>query len=332
MQAGDSITARPTAENQALSIWDSQYESSSKAFDYYREEVSRIYLPWSPQRSQDAEFQARIATVPVGNGFISRHRCIPHVSVRSARDIAVSDRECSYLLLILGGQLSSARDDCLAIAQSGDIVLFDSTRPTELKLEGDFDALVVTIPKTDLRGGHQSDAYACNMLLAEQRTPLPRCLDLMADVMASASAEEMAAHYDAVISLLPIEAGCFANGRASDDGQKSSINILLRNILAFIDQDIANGDLTPQQVADEFDISVRYVHKLFIESGTTFRSYTTARRLENVCNDLVAPTSWRQPISAVAFRWGFNDLSSFNRAFKNRFACTPSQFRNRAGY
>jgi AraC-like DNA-binding protein len=33
----------------------------------------------------------------------------------------------------------------------------------------------------------------------------------------------------------------------------------------------------------------------------------------------------------VAFRWGFNELSSFNRAFKKKYGCTPSQFRARVG-
>jgi AraC-like DNA-binding protein len=50
-----------------------------------------------------------------------------------------------------------------------------------------------------------------------------------------------------------------------------------------------------------------------------------------VRRDLVSPTSRHVPISFVAYRWGFNDLSSFNRSFKNRFGCTPSRYRLHGG-
>jgi AraC-like DNA-binding protein len=109
------------------------------------------------------------------------------------------------------------------------------------------------------------------------------------------------------------------------------VHYLLRGILSHIDQNIANAELSPNRVADQFGISVRYVHKLFIGCGVTFCSYTTARRLDYICKDLVSPACRQQPISLVAFRWGFNDLSSFNRAFKSRYGCTPSQFRMRSG-
>jgi len=33
-------------------------------------------------------------------------------------------------------------------------------------------------------------------------------------------------------------------------------------------------------------------------------------------------------ISDIAFRWGFNDLSYFNRSFRGRFEMTPRQWRN----
>jgi AraC-like DNA-binding protein len=150
----------------------------------------------------------------------------------------------------------------------------------------------------------------------------------MSELMPYASPDEMAGFYHAVCALLPIEADYFECQR---NEQKTNINCLLKSILGHIDQNIANSDLTPHHVADQFGISVRYVHKLFIGCGMTFRSYATSRRLDYVCKDLISHASRREPISLVAFRWGFNDLSSFNRAFRQRYGCTPSQYRHRAG-
>jgi len=33
-------------------------------------------------------------------------------------------------------------------------------------------------------------------------------------------------------------------------------------------------------------------------------------------------------ISEIAYRWGFNDLSHFNKAFRARFDMTPREWRN----
>jgi AraC family transcriptional activator of tynA and feaB len=35
-------------------------------------------------------------------------------------------------------------------------------------------------------------------------------------------------------------------------------------------------------------------------------------------------------ISEIAYAWGFNDLSHFNRAFRQRFDMTPSEWRESA--
>ena len=35
-------------------------------------------------------------------------------------------------------------------------------------------------------------------------------------------------------------------------------------------------------------------------------------------------------ISEIAYRWGFNDLSHFNKSFRARFDRTPTEWRNEA--
>jgi AraC-like DNA-binding protein len=43
--------------------------------------------------------------------------------------------------------------------------------------------------------------------------------------------------------------------------------------------------------------------------------------------DLVSSASRALPIFAIVYKWGFNDLSTFNRAFKNKFGRPPSRVR-----
>ncbi len=329
MIGGNAISQRRTESTSLLAVWDTHCVPPREAFALYGETISKVYMPWSAERNCDGAFQARIETARIGNGSVSSHRCTPHASVRTAHDVANSPIECCYLVRVLSGQLKCEQGESSTVAQAGDTLLFDSAQPAKTWMgRSAFHALVITVPKSELTGATKMDCRLSNTLLKQDRTPLSKCLILMANLMPSASKDEISALYQAVRSLLPIEAGCF-DGDA--DVSHGNINLVLRGILGHIDQNIANTDLTPHHVARQFGISVRYVHKLFIGCGMTFRSYTTARRLDYVCKDLTSPASRQQPISLVAFRWGFNDLSSFNRAFKSRYGCTPTQYRNWGG-
>lgn len=311
-------------------IWDTQYIPSSKALAFYRDALSKVYMQWSPEFPRGEEFQARVETGFVENGSITRHRCTPHVTSRTPADISKATGEATYLVMMLSGGAEWLQGGRSTMTTQGDIVVIDSVQPAKVVMApSPFDAVIITIPKGDLDPACRGSDGLVNALLQRDRTPLRKCMHLIADRMISASSEELSSLYDASVALLPLEAGCFEAQEKKDSGEKQ--HYLLRAILEYVDQNISGGELSPKSVAEKFGISTRYVHKLFIASGVTFCSHITARRLEYIVRDLLSPASRQQPISSLAFRWGFNDLSSFNRAFRGRYGCTPSQFRMRAG-
>jgi AraC-like DNA-binding protein len=54
--------------------------------------------------------------------------------------------------------------------------------------------------------------------------------------------------------------------------------------------------------------------------------YVRDLRLERCRRDLLDPRLPDRSISTVAFRWGFGDLSGFNRAFRDAFGITTSRW------
>ena len=87
-------------------------------------------------------------------------------------------------------------------------------------------------------------------------------------------------------------------------------------------------DLTPAQVAAKAGISVRTLHRIFQETGETFWSWIRDKRLERCYADLTAPPLSKRTITEVAFRWGFNELSTFDRNFRKRYGSSPRQVRS----
>lgn len=83
-------------------------------------------------------------------------------------------------------------------------------------------------------------------------------------------------------------------------------------------------------VAARHGVSVRYVQRLFEESGLTFTAYLTEQRLAAAYKALRRRAAADVPVSTIAFDCGFADVSHFNRSFRQRFGCTPSDVRNAA--
>ncbi len=80
-------------------------------------------------------------------------------------------------------------------------------------------------------------------------------------------------------------------------------------------------------VAAGVGLSPRYINDLFRDEGTSLMRHVWRRRLENCRKDLANPAHAGQRLTEIAFHWGFNDLSHFSRAFRQRFGCSPREYR-----
>jgi AraC-like DNA-binding protein len=156
--------------------------------------------------------------------------------------------------------------------------------------------------------------------------PLSSSLAFLAENMSSLSGVEVAGLFDACVSLLPVAVG-YADRERSEKADIPQANEMLRAILDFVNRHISSADLSPQAAAENLGISVRYLHKLFAAKHTTFGSYVTAKRLDLIRRDLISPSCRYEAIAILAYRWGFKELSTFNRSFKQRYGMPPRQYR-----
>ena len=102
-------------------------------------------------------------------------------------------------------------------------------------------------------------------------------------------------------------------------------------LLSFCRQNLGNADLSPQQAADHLGISVRTLHSRFRQTGRSFGRWLLESRLEGCSAALRDANQKPLNISEIAYRWGFNDLSHFNRSFRAHFAMTPREWRRGDG-
>ncbi len=146
----------------------------------------------------------------------------------------------------------------------------------------------------------------------------------------SANLSEIEQHTLAASFLELAGAVIRASAKPADETQASNQPALMRRILSYMDEHYTDCELTPERVAKANGISMRYLHRLFQQSGTTVCKWIWERRLKATREDLLDPSMGKMRISEIAFRRGFNDPAHFSRSFRDRFGISPSKLRSKA--
>jgi AraC-like DNA-binding protein len=155
---------------------------------------------------------------------------------------------------------------------------------------------------------------------------LLRYLELAEDDTVAAEPHLSSAFADHVCDLLAL-----ALGATRDSAELAQSRGLSAARLQAMKDDIRrsahNPDLTVHTVAARQGVSLRYVQRAFEESGSTFTQYLAEQRLTAAYKALRRHALSAVPISTIALDCGFSDVSHFNRLFRQRFGCTPSDVR-----
>jgi len=98
----------------------------------------------------------------------------------------------------------------------------------------------------------------------------------------------------------------------------------VQKVKTFIDQNYRQ-DIRLNQLADIAGMSPSAFSRFFkLHTGRNLSEYIIDYRLGHACRLLVDST---HSIAEISFSCGFNNLSNFNRIFKKRKGCSPSEFR-----
>lgn len=105
--------------------------------------------------------------------------------------------------------------------------------------------------------------------------------------------------------------------------------VALRSVQHFIDQHLADAELTPAGIAAAQHMSVRSLQRLFARHKLTVAGWVRAQRLARCRSDLADPRLCQLPVQHIAARWGFTAAAHFSRSFRAAYGITPNEFRRR---
>ncbi|QKJ18960.1 helix-turn-helix transcriptional regulator [Microbacterium hominis] len=98
-------------------------------------------------------------------------------------------------------------------------------------------------------------------------------------------------------------------------------------IMLYVSAHLNDPDLTAEGVASRFSISRRYLYVILNRMGISLGDWLRSERLTLAASMLRDPSQWHVPVSQIAQHVGFIDHSSFSRAFREHYGCTPTEWR-----
>lgn len=274
---------------------------------------------------RDHDFSGRFIGKHIHDLSFAKIRQNARKTERTRRELAHVDPDFFHLFLQLAGRSQVTEEAYQVSLSTGDLVLMDGAKQSQILFDQENEHLCLIIPKPLLYGVSESSDLKSNTVA---RGPAAMMLGSLlraafSDQHALSTAQSVAIH-NSIIQLIG------ATWQSHQESLEAAEPALLRLIQEDLLGRLNSASHTPHNVASAYGVSVRCIHRLFSEAGTTLGEWLRESRLERCARDLRDPAHSAENITEIAYRWGFNESAHFSRCFKAAFGCSPRDYRSRA--
>jgi AraC-like DNA-binding protein len=298
-------------------------------FSFWRDMTSEAVVPFSIDTDHRSDFRATAEMQDLGVMQLSRLSYPALCARRSDRLIRQSDPELLLVSHVPNGRMVSrfGRDEL--IGDSGNLIIYDTSRPTTVTNEMGVTNVILQLPRSAL----DPKGTWTERLLA---SPIPTShgigavLAFILDDLARHGADHppaVTAQLTTTVLELLSAAGRIASGAAVGLSAGSRQWIRQNQIHDYIRRRLGDPALTAKAVAEAHGLSIRQLHRVFQSDGESPSAWIRRQRLERCRRDLADPALASRPVVAIGARWGFPDPATFNRAFRRAFGLPPGEYR-----
>jgi len=300
----------------------------SRRFELWQEAACDTFVGLDCRRLSQRPFRGEITTVAVQGFHFSTVRSRDQQVTRTTHRIREGREEVLLVSAMLSGTGVFAQDGREARLGPGEFVCYDSTRPYTLHCDGDFEQLVLHMPR-EMITRQLGRTELLTARAVRYNTPMGQLVFPFLRNVASlvATAEPVTARRLADISLRLLTTAFGELLCVQADNQTCARTALLYRAKSFIDAHLHDTELNTRRVACELRISVRYLQDLFHAEGTTVSDSIWSARLAKSREALVDPLRANESITQIAASVGFSDFAHFSRRFKAAYHLCPRDYR-----
>lgn len=275
--------------------------------------------------SQSPYFSASLDSQTVGRLSLSRVRSDPAVYTRTPEHLSRATQE--DFLITLNNRHPAAFRQCGrdTVCHTGNFLLELSHEPYHFSAELPLDVYVLKVPKTVLKEYlRQPERYCALDFNGHSGIGL---LFRRHALNTAAMLEDMDEAGIGLVEKQLLELFAHAVGRDDRVLQTADSAVRAAHLLRieqYAAARLGHSDLSPEQAAAACGISVRYLHLIFKDTGTTFTEWLRSRRLETARRCLEQP-GFGGTLAELAYSLGFTDQSHFSKAYRLRFGESPRE-------
>lgn len=319
---GEPVAAGPAASNTRRAV----------SFDTWRQSIANVF-DVAADPDEIGRFDGSFACYST-NRFVLTNL---HASrVRLVRSNATIERDqldhFAVTFFAAGGATTGAEQISIDTSQ-GDVVVTDLSRPATLQfavLQSISEAITLWLPRHRFQGSISTEndmhgivfkgATAAGMMLGY-------CLQCLSDQHHSLTYDQFDSLADGLIEFAVNAVRTIP--RATLDPRVDRPLASFVTIRRYIERNLASPSLGVNSIAVNFGLSRSSVYRLFEPVGG-IASYIRKARLQRTWVEIVAPELADQRIAQIAYRYGFSNLGTFNRLFRNVYGLSPGDARRNA--
>ncbi|MCV7408545.1 helix-turn-helix domain-containing protein [Mycobacterium florentinum] len=300
--------------------------------------VGDTFVPVALSIGDADSFRAKVETSNLGTVRMNRlHFSGDIVLRRTPRQLSraapqlIEHHGPEYLKVavhVAGGCVIS-QDGRQANLSPGDYVFYDTTRPFDFAVSGDFHMYSAILPRqlvrippaqlSRLTARRFDGRVGAGALLApflvelgrqtikEPQTASIRLADALFDMLEASLCEQLA--------------------RARPEGRSRVQPDLMLRIFGFVERNLGDPGLDGMAIAAAFHLSLRQLQRLFETDGHTVTEWIRNRRIEHCRKDLANAELVAVPVGVIGARWGLVNAAHFSRLFKAAHGLSPREYR-----
>jgi AraC-like DNA-binding protein len=300
-------------------------------FQTWHDMYVAAYCEFDLSRVGDKPFAATTEARQIGSVNVAETTAAVERLVRDRRQVATAVRSNFCLAFSRGSnpivQTQLGRE---TIHRLDSPVLVTESETGDIRQPGGFDFFLIDLPARLLleRVAHAFDLVSRPLDAAPQASAhLKRYLAILPQLAADKAESALTTHVEStLIDLVSLVLG--ANGDSAELARMRGLRAArLEEIFALIRKHYADPEFSTAHVARRLGLTPRYVNDLLQETGTGFSERVTELRLQAARKMLADRGKDRLKVIDIAYAVGFNEVSYFNRRFRQRFGEKPTEVR-----
>ncbi len=296
-------------------------------FSYWCDLICDVFVHLDASPVEDRPFFGTIDTHTLSYVQFSDVRsCGQHV-VRSKRQISKTTEDYYLVSFQIAGRGEISQDGRTAYLQAGQYALYDSTRPYTLNFTDKFEQLVVQLPREQLRRQVTTPENITATAISGQAGLGKVTYDFVQSMYGELNKVDARLTDHLAHTTTNLLATSLSEAVLDLPQRPHHHTVKIMEIKAFIQQHLAESNLSIERIAKTFSLSPRYLHTLFQQEETTLAQFIRDSRLEQCRRALSDPTQAHRTITDIAFSWGFNNTAHFSQRFKKRYGISPRRYR-----